>query len=171
MKFASYLTSSGIPLVRISLDALESDRGQIARNRRIEPPGIRRIFRQLVVQLHAAITTKWQFASLHARRLCLRIVNSIDLGTRWAVFEADGERVERRVRVQIEAYLAALASIGVLASERFSVDCEVSHRELTILVAFQPPGCVDPVTFTLHQAATGCRVTATAFAPVMENCA
>ena len=123
------------------------------------------------VTLRGGGETQRQFASLDARRLCLRIVNSIDLGTRWAVFEADGERVERRVRVQIEAYLAALASIGVLASERFSVDCAVSHRELTILVAFQPPGCVDPVTSTLHQAATGCRVTATAFAPVMENCA
>jgi hypothetical protein len=112
-----------------------------------------------------------QFASLTARRLCLRIVNSIDLGTRWAVFETDSQRVERRVRVQVEAYLAALASIGILASERFSVDCHVSGRGLTMLVGFQPPGCIDPVSFTLHQGAAGCRITATAFAPVMENCA
>ena len=112
-----------------------------------------------------------QFASLQARRLCLRIVNSIDLGTRWAVFEADCERVERRVHIQVEAYLAALASIGVLASERYSVDCDVTHRGLTILVSFHPPGCAGPVSFTLHQGATGCRVTTTAFAPVMENCA
>jgi hypothetical protein len=111
-----------------------------------------------------------QFASLAARRLCLRIVNSIDLGTRWAVFEADCDRVERRVRVQVEAYLAALASIGILASDRLSVDCHVSGRGLTILVGFQPPGCDDPVSFTLHQGAAGCRVAATAFAPVMDHC-
>jgi hypothetical protein len=115
--------------------------------------------------------TQRQFSNLTARRLCLRIVNSIDLGTRWAVFEADCERVERRVRIQVEAYLAALASIGILASERFSVDCQVTWRGLTILVGFQPPGCADPVSFTLHQGAAGCRITATAFAPVMENCA
>ena len=115
--------------------------------------------------------TQHQFASLGVRRFCLRIVNSIDIGTRWAAFEADCERVERRVRVQVQAYLAALASIGMLASEQFSVDCDVSQRGLTILVGFQPPGCVNPVSFTLHQGATGCRVAATAFPPVMENCA
>ena len=115
--------------------------------------------------------TQRQFTSLGVRRLCLRIVNAIDLGTRWALFEADGERVERRVRVQIRAYLAALAGIGMLSSEQFSVDCHVSHRGLTILVAFQPPGCLDAVSFTLHQEATGCRVATTAFPPVMENCA
>ncbi|MDJ0905515.1 MAG: hypothetical protein QNI96_05815 [Woeseiaceae bacterium] len=115
--------------------------------------------------------TQRQFASLGVRRLCLRIVNAIDLGTRWAAFEADCDRVERRVRIQVRAYLAAMASIGMLASERFAVDCHVSHRGLTILVAFRPPGCVDPVSFTLHQGATGCRVATTAFPPVMENCA
>ena len=112
-----------------------------------------------------------QFASLVARRSCLRIISSIDRGTRWAVFEADCERVERRVRSQVEAYLAALASVGMLASERFAVDCDVTARGLTILLGFQPPGCVAPVSFTLHQGAAGCRVTTTAFAPVMENCA
>ena len=75
------------------------------------------------------------------------------------------------MRAQIEAYFAALASIGVLASERYSVDCELTHRGLTIVVGFQPPGCAAPVSFTLHQGAAGCRVTATEFAPVMQNCA
>ncbi len=123
------------------------------------------------VTLGGGSETQRQFASLGVRRFCLRIVNSIDIGTRWAVFEADCERVERRVRVQVEAYLAAMASIGMLASERFSVDCNVSQRGLTILVAFQPPGCLDPVSFTLHQGAAGCRIATTAFPPVMENCA
>ena len=123
------------------------------------------------VTLRGGGETQRQFANLGARRVCLRVVNSIDLGTRWALFESDGERVERRVRAQIEAYLAALASIGMLASERYSVDCELTHRGLTIVVGFQPPGCAAPVSFTLHQGAAGCRVTATAFAPVMQNCA
>lgn len=115
--------------------------------------------------------TRRPFSSLPARRLCLRVVTAIDLATRWAVFEPDGARVERRVRAQVEAYLAALAGLGVLASERYSVECGVGERGLTLVVGFQPPGCNEPVSFTLHQGPAGCRTTATAFAPVMENCA
>jgi hypothetical protein len=115
--------------------------------------------------------TRRPFGSLAARRLCLRVITAIDLATRWAVFEPDGARVERRVRAQVEAYLAALASLDVLSSERYFVECNVGNKGLVLVVGFQPPGCSEPVSFTLHQSPAGCRTTATAFAPVMENCA
>ncbi|MDJ0812298.1 MAG: hypothetical protein QNJ23_01105 [Woeseiaceae bacterium] len=115
--------------------------------------------------------TQRPFSSLPARRLCLRVVTGIDLATRWAVFETDRARVKRRVRAQVEAYLAALASLGMLSSRRYFVQCDVGDRGLAVVVGFQPPGCSGPVTFTLHQDAAGCRIAATAFAPVMEDCA
>lgn len=115
--------------------------------------------------------TQRQFNSLPARRLSLRVLAAIDLATRWAVFEPDGARVERRVRAQVAAYLAALASLGVLSSERYFVECDVGDRGLAIVVGFQPPACSEPVSFTLHRDAAGCRIAATAFAPVMEHCA
>ena len=120
-----------------------------------------------------------QFASLPVRRLCLQVVNSIGLATRWAVFEPDDARVSKRIRSQVTAYLAALSHMGAFENDRFDVECEagVCPRKdgqdpgVTLLVSFHPLGCREPVSFTLHQSASGCRVTTTAFAPVMENCA
>jgi phage tail sheath protein FI len=120
-----------------------------------------------------------QMASLPVRRLCLHVVNSIDRATRWAVFEAPDAGVAERIRAQVTAYLAALANMGAFESERFVAGCDASigamdddvPRGVTILVSFVPSGCTEPVSFTLHQTAAGCRVTSTAFAPVMENCA
>jgi hypothetical protein len=120
-----------------------------------------------------------QFASLPARRLCLQVVNSIDLGTRWAVFEPPDARVAERITAQVTAYLAALANMGAFASERFGAECDAgvcphngdAERGVTILITFHPLGCTEPVSFTLHQSAAGCRITTTAFAPVMDNCA
>ena len=77
----------------------------------------------------------------------------------------------RQVRAQVEAYLAALAGLGVLSSERYFVECNAGNRGLVIIIGFQPPGCSEPVSLTLHQGPAGCRTAATAFAPVMENCA
>ena len=120
-----------------------------------------------------------RFASLHVRRLYLQVVNAIRNGTRWAVFERDDARLAERIRSQVTAYLAALANLGAFENERFVVNCDagVSRRAdqpehgVTVLVIFHPVGCSEPVSFTLHQTAAGCRVTSTAFAPAMDDCA
>ena len=49
-----------------------------------------------------------KYSSLALRRLCLRIVNEIDRGTRWAVFEADDEQLPERIQSQVFAYLCGL---------------------------------------------------------------
>ena len=120
-----------------------------------------------------------EFAHLPVRRLCLQMVSSIDQATRWAVFESEGDGVAARICSLVTAYLSALADMGAFENDRFIVECDANlcHRQdrhehgVTILVIFHPRGSHEPVSFTMHQSALGCRVTSTAFAPVMENCA
>jgi len=120
-----------------------------------------------------------RFASLPVRRFCLQMTNAIARATRWAVFEAGGPVVARNVEGQVQAYLAALADRGAFATDRYTVECEsgirnpASGREqgVTILLSFQPVDCDDVITLTLHQAASGFRVSSTAFAPVTAECA
>jgi hypothetical protein len=120
-----------------------------------------------------------RFASLPVRRLCLQVINSIDQATRWAVFEADDANLANRIRSQVTAYLAALSNMGAFENDRFVVECDAGlcqrddslEHGVTILIIFHPLGCVESVSFTLHQTVAGCRVTTTAFAPVMEDCA
>lgn len=120
-----------------------------------------------------------KFSSVPVRRLCLQVINSVDQATRWAVFEPNDPRIAERIRAQVTAYLSALANMGAFASERFIVECDAGlcyrsdslEHGVTILVAFHPAGCKEPVSFTLHQTVAGCRVTPTAFAPVMQDCA
>ncbi len=120
-----------------------------------------------------------KFASLHVRRLCLHITNAIGRATRWAVFEPGGNRIAHRVRAQVYAFLASLADCGAFANERFDVHCDSGlhvdpldpKRGVTILLSFQPIGSAEYVWLTLHQSVQGCRVAATAFAPVTAECA
>jgi hypothetical protein len=120
-----------------------------------------------------------QFASLAVQRLCLQVLNSIDRATRWAVFAANEARVADRIGAQVTAYLSGLANMGAFENERFVVECNAGlclrndnvQRGVTILVAFHPLGCKNSVSFTMHQTVAGCRVTTTAFAPVVEDCA
>ena len=119
------------------------------------------------------------FMSLPVRRLCLRVINSIDLATRWAVFEKPDEILTKRIGEQILAYLHDLSEFGAFSNNRFVVQCDagVAHHEdplrhgVTILLVFHPIGSSIPVSFTIHQTVSGCRVTSTAFAPVAEDCA
>jgi len=69
--------------------------------------------------------------------------------------------------------------MGAFEDDRFVVECDAGlcqrddklEHGVTVLVAFHPLGCSESVSFTLHQTVAGCRVTTTAFAPVMEDCA
>ena len=120
-----------------------------------------------------------KFASLPVRRLCLRIINTIDQATRWAVFESDNLRLADRLCAQVTAYLASLSNMGAFEDDRFVVDCDAGlckradsvEHSVTILITFRPLGCAESVSFTLHQTVAGCRVATTAFAPVIEDCA
>lgn len=120
-----------------------------------------------------------EFKSLSVRRTCLRIINSIDKATRWAVFELNDSSLAESIRDKVTEYLMSLARLGAFENDRFIVECNAGlsrqsdrHEQgVTILVAFHPLGCQEPISFTLHQTVVGRRVTSTAFAPVMENCA
>lgn len=114
-----------------------------------------------------------RFSHLPVQRFCLKIVSAIASATRWAVFEPPGPDCSRRVRGQVRTYLSCLADLGAFADDRFLVACEpgtngradAASPGVTVLLVFQPASCDVPVSLTLHQTASGCRVLSTAFAP------
>jgi phage tail sheath protein FI len=120
-----------------------------------------------------------KFSSLPVRRFCLRVVNAIEQATRWAVFEPDDSHLRKRIRSQVIGYLSCLADMGAFENNRFVVECDAGlcrrdaslEHGVTILIVFHPLGCKESISFTLHQTVSGCRVTTTAFAPVMQDCA
>ncbi len=112
--------------------------------------------------------------SLAVRRLCLRIVNSIEQATRWAVFEPVDETLAKDIQSRVAAFLYALANMGAFANDDIDVQCDAglcrksagTNQGISILIAFQPHGCSKPISLSLHQSAEGLRVASTAFAPV-----
>ncbi len=119
------------------------------------------------------------FTSLNVRRLCLSITNAIDGATRWAVFEPDAARVAERIQSQVHAYMCYLADAGAFVDDAFLVQCNTGlhsypvdpDRGITILLGFHPVDSDEPVSLTLHQTISGCRVATTAFAPATAECA
>ena len=117
------------------------------------------------------------YASLTVRRTCLRIVNSIGIGTRWAMFEQPDLKLTARIRAQVSAYLYELHDLGALADDRFVVQCDAglavhedpSGHGVTILVTLKPTGSPSRLSLTIHQRIDGYRVTDTAFAPVSHD--
>ena len=112
-----------------------------------------------------------KFSELPVRRLCLRIINAIAKATRWAVFETEDRALAKQLRGQVLTYLHSLNDLGAFSNDNFIVQCDagVSNRTdsgehgVTILLVFQPLGCDEPVSLTLHQTADGFRVGSTAF--------
>jgi phage tail sheath protein FI len=117
--------------------------------------------------------------SLSVRRLCLRIVNSIEQATQWAVFEPLDETLAQRIQSQVFAFLSALVDMGAFVSDRIDVQCDAglcrrsdgNNHDISILISFQPCGCSKPISLSLHQSVEGFRVASTAFAPVNGDCA
>lgn len=115
-----------------------------------------------------------EFASLTTRRLCLMISNAIDRGTRWAVFETDAAAARERIVRKVHAFMCVLSDAGAFKNDQFVVQCDTGpsrkpvdpERGITLLLAFHPAGSDETISLTLHQTATGCRVSKTAFAPV-----
>lgn len=120
-----------------------------------------------------------RFSSLTVRRLCLKITNSIERATRWAVFEPNGERVSERILGQVDGFMSSLANQGAFADSRYAVHCETElgndttdpERGLTIMLAFRPMGTDEEIALTIQQMIAGCRVAATAFAPAAAEVA
>ena len=118
-------------------------------------------------------------SSLTVRRLCLAITNAIGRATRWAVFEPDSDYVSERILGQVDGYMSGLANSGAFADKRFMVQCEIEttksttdqDRGITIMLAFRPFGTEEDIALTIHQMVSGCRVAATAFAPVAAEVA
>ncbi len=108
--------------------------------------------------------THRRFAQLPVQRLCLRIVSAIAGATRWAVFANADDDLAERVQLQVHDYFESLAGCGAFADERFIIACEAG-RGITLLLDFQPAPCDTPLSLTLHLAASGCRVTSSAFVP------
>jgi hypothetical protein len=75
--------------------------------------------------------------------------------------------------------MCSLADGGAFVDDNFFVQCTASLRShamdpdrgITVLLAFHPIDADEPVSLTLHQTASGCRVATTAFAPVTAECA
>ena len=112
--------------------------------------------------------------NLAVRRLCLRIVNSVEQATRWAVFAPVDESLAQRVQSKVFAFLSALADMGAFANDKIDVQCDAGlcrkpggkDHGISILISFQPQSCSEPISLSLHQSAAGFRVASTAFAPV-----
>ena len=125
------------------------------------------------VTLNRGSDSQRHFGSLSVRRSCLQILKTIEEATRWAVFERGNARLAKRVCGQVTAYLSCLADLGAFAEQHFIVECDAGLRRaestaengFAIFVAFHPLGSTEPMSFTLHQSAAGCRVASTAFAP------
>jgi uncharacterized protein len=87
-----------------------------------------------------AIEADWR--SLSARRLALLIINSIERGTRWTVFEPNEPPTWRRAESQLRAFLSALEERGAFAQrepgDRWFAVCDERvnlerHREQGIV--------------------------------------
>jgi uncharacterized protein len=87
-----------------------------------------------------AIAADWR--SLSAKRLALLVVNSIERGTRWVVFEPSEPAVWRRATAQLREFMTALEERGAFgereAGDRWFVICDERvnrdrHREQGIV--------------------------------------
>jgi phage tail sheath protein FI len=87
-----------------------------------------------------ALSADWR--SLAAKRLALLVINSIERGTRWTVFEPSEPATWRRVTAQLREFLAGLEERGAFAErepgDRWFVICDERvnrdrHREQGIV--------------------------------------
>lgn len=118
-----------------------------------------------------------EYAHLSVRRSCLQLIGSVARATRWAVFEREDRQLAQRLNAQVRAYFEELQEIGAFAEDAYIVKCDagVSQRGdtpehgITILLVFHPLHSAAPVSITLHQTASGCRIGSTAFAPTLGS--
>ena len=118
-----------------------------------------------------------EYAHLSVRRFCLQVIGAVARATRWAVFEREDKQLAQRLNAQVCAYFEELLTVGAFAEKAYIVKCDagVSQRGdtpehgITILLVFHPLHSNAPVSITLHQTASGCRIGSTAFAPTLGS--
>ena len=144
--------ASGVDtLVRLGVNALGRDEGDEA------------------VRMLTAVTSSSdeRYSSLAAARLVRFIVASIEMGTRWAVFEANDQALWRKLTEEISAFLESVWSSGGLLGrtpeEAFFVRCDRSTMTqddidngraiCEIGLAFREPAAWPPPRITIRTAA------------------
>jgi len=110
----------------------------------------------------------WKY--LDARRLGLFIVDSIDRGTRWVVFEPNAPDLWRRAAAQVETFLAELVADGaflgraqdegyfVICDERVNKSGDMCNGTVNILFGFAAMRVGEYHAYLLSQHATGSQV-------------
>jgi phage tail sheath protein FI len=107
----------------------------------------------------------WKY--LDARRLGLFIIDSIERGTRWVVFEPNGAELWRRVAAQVEVFLEELLAAGaflgraqdegyfVVCDERVNKSSDLNNGTVNILFGFAATRAGEYHAYLLAQHATG----------------
>jgi phage tail sheath protein FI len=128
-----------------------------------------RIFPEIGPVIWGARTTKgadrlsdqWKYVPV--RRTALFIEESLDRGTKWAIFEPNGEALWAALRFTVESFMLDLfrqgAFQGHTASEAFLVRCDASNNPqssidrgvVNILVGFAPLKPAEFVLFNIQQ--------------------
>lgn len=109
----------------------------------------------------------WNY--LAARRLSLMILDSVEKGTRWAVFTTDEDQVWRRVREQVSRFLHQLwekgALLGENASEAYFVQCDADTNlgqeelgEVKFVIGFALRRPMEFLSFEIRQRREGALV-------------
>ncbi len=107
---------------------------------------------------------------LTARRRALLIMNSIERGTRWAVFHDGDPSVRHRIKRQVEDFLRPLAAAGlfgagdpaeacyVVCDERLNPEHEIRDGRLSLLVGLRSARAGQYHTFLVSHSVTGSQV-------------
>ena len=105
-----------------------------------------------------ALASQWKYVPV--RRLALMIEESLYRGTKWVVFEPNGERLWGQIRLNVGAFMQTLfrqgAFAGTSAREAYFVKCDkdtttqndIDSGKVNILVGFAP---LKPAEFVIVQ--------------------
>lgn len=112
--------------------------------------------------------SNWKYLS--ARRLALFILNSIERGTRWVVFETNGPALREKVTAQIETFFSELDNDGafvgypgdepwfVICDERMNGVNEMRTGTVNILFGFAAQRAGEHHAYVLSQSPAGSRL-------------
>jgi hypothetical protein len=107
---------------------------------------------------------------LTARRRALLIMNSIERGTRWAVFEAGDRSVWHKIARQVQDFLQPLAASGlfgdsgesegcyVICDERVNPDHEVEAGRVNVLIGLRTTRAGEYLSFLVTHTLDGSQV-------------
>ena len=135
------------------------------------PPATSRGMNHLTASTMAAgdsSAPSWNY--LATRRVSLMILESIDRGTRWAIFAGRDKDLWRKLKIQVEGYLEGLwkqgALVGSTPSEAFFVQCDSETNvcvdpdaegvNFVLGVALRRPG--EFISFEVSQRRDGARI-------------